>query len=85
MTGYLKRNQIRIFDYPKFAEPLRDELRENAERLAAENGIKIEFVRDHEKRKEKLIKEIVRKRGGSPGFGPYIVGPGELLHLQAMA
>ena len=41
--------QMRIFDYPKFAEPFRNQLRENAETLAKENGIEIEFVR---KRKE---------------------------------
>ena len=68
MTGYLKRNKIRIFDYPEFAKPFRDELRENAERLAAENGIEIEFVRNHETRKEKLIKEILQKRGDHPGL-----------------
>ena len=31
--------QVRIFDYPKFAEPFRDRLRENAERLVAGIGI----------------------------------------------
>jgi hypothetical protein len=39
MTSYLYERKIRIFDYPKFAEPFRNELRENAERLAAKNGI----------------------------------------------
>ena len=24
MTGFLKKQDIRIFDYPRFAEPLRD-------------------------------------------------------------
>ena len=51
MTGYLHSHEIRIFDYPRFAEPFRDELRENAEKLAAENDIEIEFVRNHEIRK----------------------------------
>jgi hypothetical protein len=68
MTAYLYAKKIRIFDYPKFAEPFRNELRENAERLAAENGTKIEFVRNHETRKEKLIKEILQKRGDHPGL-----------------
>ena len=36
--------QVRIFDYPKFAEPFRDRLRENAERLVAGIGISIEFI-----------------------------------------
>lgn len=39
---------IRIFDYPRFAEPLRDELRDNAERVATENGLDIEFIRKKE-------------------------------------
>ena len=38
MTSYLYARKVRIFDYPRFAEPFRNELRENAERLAAESG-----------------------------------------------
>jgi hypothetical protein len=34
MTDYFYQHQIRIFDYPKWAEPLRDALRENMERVA---------------------------------------------------
>jgi len=68
MTLYLSARRIRIFDYPQFAEPYRDELRENAERVAADNGLKIEFVRDHELRKDPLIQEIIRKRGDAPGL-----------------
>ncbi|NSW92802.1 MAG: hypothetical protein HPY74_19540, partial [Firmicutes bacterium] len=39
MTSYLYANDIRIFDYPQFAEPLNDMIRENAERIAKENGL----------------------------------------------
>jgi len=38
MTSYLYARKVRIFYYPRFAEPFRNELRENAERLAAESG-----------------------------------------------
>jgi hypothetical protein len=38
-TSYLYANHVRIFDYPRFADPFRNQLRENAERLAAANGI----------------------------------------------
>ena len=31
MTNYLYSEEVRILDYPKFAEPYRNELRENAE------------------------------------------------------
>jgi hypothetical protein len=48
MTNYLNFNHIRIFDYPRWAEPLREQIRENAERLAIQNGIQIQFLRSHQ-------------------------------------
>ena len=45
MTSYLYLKKIRIFDYPRFAEPLRDELRSNAAQLAKDNNLKIDFIR----------------------------------------
>jgi hypothetical protein len=45
MTSYLYKNKIRIFGYPRFASPLRDVIRNSAEKLAKENNIEIEFVR----------------------------------------
>ena len=43
-------------------------LRENAERLAAENGIEIEFLRKRNVRKEDRVKEILNQRGDQPGL-----------------
>ena len=69
MTGYLYRHNIRIFDYTDFALPLRDEIRANAEAIAKENGIEIEFIRKSKSfRKEERIKEILRSRGDHPGL-----------------
>ena len=68
MTKYLGDHNLRIFDYPKFAEPLRDQIRENAERLATENGLKIEFVRSHKTRKEAIIEKVLKQRGHHPGL-----------------
>jgi hypothetical protein len=68
MTSYLFSNNIRIFDYPRFAEPFRDKIRENAELLAEQNGLEIEFLRKNNVRKEKLIKAILEKRGDHPGL-----------------
>ena len=69
MTNYFYEHQIKIFDYPKWAQPLRDAIRENAEHLAAENGIEIEFVRSKKSfRKEDRVKQILDKRGGQPGL-----------------
>jgi len=64
----LYANDIRIFDYPQFAEPLNEEIRENAERIAKENGIQIEFIRKTGAfRKDDRIKEIIKNRGEEPG------------------
>ena len=68
MTGYLKAKGIRIFDYPRFAEPLRNELRDNAEQIAKDNNLEIEFICKKNFRKEKRIKDILEKRGNHPGL-----------------
>src|SRR5260370_22080121 len=69
VTGYFYAHEMRIFDYPKWAQPLREELRANMERVAAENRIEIEFVRSRKSfRKEDLVQEVLRKRGEHPGL-----------------
>jgi len=69
MTSFLYANNIRIFDYASFAETMREEIRSNAERLAEENGIEIEFIRKIKSfRKEERIKDILQIRGKQPGL-----------------
>jgi hypothetical protein len=69
MTKYLYTHDIRIFDYTKFAEPLRDKIRANAQAIAVEQGLEIEFIRKHKAfRKEDRIKEIIERRGDHPGL-----------------
>lgn len=68
MTKYLRVRNIRIFDYTKFVEPLRDEIRRNTERIAEKNGIEIDFIRNKNFRKEDRIKKIIEERGGHPGL-----------------
>jgi hypothetical protein len=69
MTGYLYGQKIRIFDYAEFATPLREEIRINAEALAKENGVEIEFIRKAKSfRKEDRIEKIMQGRGEQPGL-----------------
>lgn len=68
MTSYLYANKIRIFDYPQFAAPHRDEIRNNADQIASDNGIKIQFVRKKNVRKETIINDIIKERGNYPGL-----------------
>ena len=41
VTSFLNAQHIRIFDYARFAEPLRDRIRDAAKALAAEHGVHI--------------------------------------------
>ena len=69
MTAYLNERKVRIFDYPRFAEPLRDQIRSNAEELAQKHGLEIEFIRKMDSfRKEDRIQEILKTRGTHPGL-----------------
>jgi hypothetical protein len=64
MTAILYRRGIRIFDYAQFAKPLADQVKANAERVAAEAGIEIEYVRRHNSfRKEDRVRQILAARG----------------------
>ncbi len=69
MTNYLYSHGIRIFDYTQFAEPLRNLIRSNAERVAKENGIEIEFIsKGQALRKEEHIQALIEQRGRHPGL-----------------
>lgn len=68
MTKYMYENGIKIFDYPKFAEPFKETIRANAERIAKEHGVEIEFIRKSGVRKESIISEKIEKRGDHPGI-----------------
>lgn len=68
MTNYMYQNNIRIFDYPKFAEPFKETIRANAEQIAKEHGVEIEFIRKVSVRKESIISEKIEKRGNDPGI-----------------
>ena len=68
MTSYLYSQNIRIFDYAKFAEPFKEAIRNNAEQLSKENNVEIEFVRKTHIRKEDLVKKVLAKRGTHPGL-----------------
>jgi hypothetical protein len=68
LTTYMYQNHIRIFDYAKFAEPYRDELKQNAQQIAEAAGLEIEYIRSSGVRKEAVIEGIIKKRGTYPGL-----------------
>jgi len=68
MALFLRQRDIRIFDYPQWAMPFREHLRENAEKIAGQNGLAIDFIRKKDFRKEQRIQEIIAQRGSKPGL-----------------
>jgi hypothetical protein len=72
ITSYLKANNIRIFDFADFSQPLTEQVRANAWRISDENGIEIEFIRKlHAFCKDDRTQEIIQKTGKSE----------ELIHI----
>jgi hypothetical protein len=85
MAQWLGARGIRLFDYPQWAEPLREELRANAERLAAAAGLEIEVIRRHgDFRKEARVQEILAQRGGAPRLGPCVLRHGAVSVLPPL-
>jgi len=68
MARHLTEQGVRLFDYTQWAEPLREEIRQHAERLAREAGLTIEFIRRKDFRKEDRVRELLGKRGNHPGL-----------------
>ncbi len=68
MTSYLYGKGIKIFDYPRFTEPYRDKINENAKKLARDNNIEIEFVKKTHIRKEDLVQKSMEKNGKTSGL-----------------
>ena len=69
MTGFFYGMKYRIFDFAKVFKPVTDQIIANAEQLAEENGITIEFIRKSKAfRKDDRIEEILAKRGRHSGL-----------------
>ena len=68
MTGFLYRNEIRIFDYRKFAEGMRDQVRQSVEAAAKAHGLEIKHVARKSDRKESLVQKILQVRGEAAGL-----------------
>lgn len=68
MTALLYSLKVKIFDYPKWAEKFRDEVRLNAEALAKSSCVVIEHVRSSNARKEDMVEAVLNTRGRHHGL-----------------
>ena len=68
MASFLRARDVRLFDFPKFAMPYREAIKENAERIARENGIEVQFMRNGKTRKEEVVAAALAVRGDAPGL-----------------
>lgn len=68
MTNYLYSQGIRVFDYKELAMSWRDQIRDNAQRVAREAGVAIEHIWRKGVRKESVAHERLEERGDEPGL-----------------
>jgi hypothetical protein len=68
MTSFLYAQGIRIFDYARFAEPLRERIRARAQEACAEAGIEIEHINKAHIRKEDVVAKVLACRGDHAGL-----------------
>jgi hypothetical protein len=68
MTSFLASRGIRIFDYARFAEPLRERIRTRAQEVCAEAGIEVEHINKPHIRKEDVVAKVLAARGDHPGL-----------------
>jgi hypothetical protein len=68
MTRFLYASGIKIFDYPAFAQTLRDRVRDAAASLAATAGVTIEHIAKSHTRKESVVQRVLEQRGEHPGL-----------------
>ena len=68
MTSFLHSRSIRIFDYPQFALPLRERIRDGAQALAQQHGARIEHISRAKVRKEDVVAKVLAARGDAPGL-----------------
>lgn len=63
MTMFFNQHNYRIFDFANVFAPITERIKENAEKLAAENGLEIEYIRNTKAfRKEDRIAALVGER-----------------------
>jgi len=64
LTSYLYSRGICIFDYARFAEPLRERIRTRAQEACANAGIKIEHINNEPHiRMKKVVAKVLVRRG----------------------
>ena len=68
MTSFLYAKGVRIFDYARFAEPLRERIRARAQALAAEHGATIQHINKPHICKEEVVAAVLKRRGGHAGL-----------------
>jgi hypothetical protein len=68
IAAQLRHRNIRCFDLGVFAEPLRDQVRDNAILLARQAGLEIQYLERKGLRKEERVAEILERRGRHPGL-----------------
>ena len=85
MTSFLYSRGIRIFDYARFAEPLRERIRAAAEAAATSAGAAMQHLNKAHIRKEDVVAAVLKERGDHPGLVHIISAMEACESLPALA
>lgn len=85
MTSYLFERKIKIFDYPNFAQPFRDELRQNAEPSGRRKRDGDHVFAQAECAQGRPGEGNPGQTRESSGSGVHLLGHGTLCDLQGVA
>jgi len=86
MSSYLRIKGIPIFNYPRWAEPLRDQIRQRCHGVGRYNaGLPSSICATAVVRKARTGARGSQKRGEQEGLVVHLLGDGSLPQLQALA
>jgi hypothetical protein len=69
MASFLYSHDVLLKDYPLFAKPYTDKIRDHVKQVADESGIEITFVKSPKNfRKETHVQNVLQERGDAPGI-----------------
>lgn len=75
MVATLHQRGLSVLEYTEFVQPLGQRIKANAETLARQAGIDIEYVPSRRFRQKDRIENILKTRGRHPGLVHIFVGP----------
>ena len=80
MMHHLYQSDTKVFDYPNYAKKIAKRYKNHVEKLASKSGVAIEYVNSYQASKEKIVEDVLNKRGRHSGL-VHIISAVESAHV----